>query len=415
MLFIYRALINLILLVSPLIIILRLFKKKEHPVRFLEKFGFNSKTRNKGKLIWFHGSSVGEILSAIPLIEKLETKKNINQILLTSSTLSSSRVFNKLKLKKTIHQFFPVDSNLIVKKFLSYWKPSAAIFIESEIWPNMINNIKKRNIPLILLNSRITKKSFNKWNKIILFSKSIFSKFDICLSQNDETNIFLKKLGAKNIKKIGNLKFSETNIKKNNKLNKNVQKFLNAKKILFAAISTHDNEEFFCANVLFQLKKKYSNAVLLIIPRHVERVNEITNTINNLRLNLHVHSSMKKINNNTDVYLVDTFGETELFLKYCKIVFMGGSLIKHGGQNPLEAARLGCKIIHGPNIDNFKEVYALLNKSRVSSKINNIKEARSEIGKILNTNFSSKKNIKKLNSIGKKILFNNKKEISKYI
>ena len=160
MMLLYRILINLTLLVSPIIIILRILKKKEHSTRFLEKFGFFNKKKKTGKLIWFHGSSVGEILSVMPLIENLEKKKNIKQILLTSNTLSSSKVFNNFKLKKTIHQFFPIDSNFVTKKFLNHWKPSLAIFIESEIWPNIINNLKVKNISIILLNARITKKSY---------------------------------------------------------------------------------------------------------------------------------------------------------------------------------------------------------------------------------------------------------------
>ena len=200
MIFFYRIIINFIIILSPLIILIRLLKKKEHPIRFKEKFCFFSKKRGQGKLIWFHGASVGEILSIIPLIEKLEKNKNINKILITSSTLSSSNIFLKFKFKKTIHQFFPIDSNFYTKKFIEYWKPSLAIFIESEIWPNIILNLKNRNIPLILLNARISKKSYKKWKKISFFSRSIFNKFDVCLSQNNETKNYLKKLGAGNIK-----------------------------------------------------------------------------------------------------------------------------------------------------------------------------------------------------------------------
>jgi len=415
MIFFYRTIINLIIILSPLIILIRLLKKKEHPIRFKEKFCFFSKKRGPGKLIWFHGSSVGEILSIIPLIEKLEKNKNINKILITSSTLSSSNIFLKFKFKKTIHQFFPIDSNFFTKKFLNHWKPSLAVFIESEIWPNIILNLKNRNIPLVLLNARITKKTYKKWKKISFFSKSIFNKFDICLSQNDETKNYLKKLGAENIKKIGNLKFSETNLKNINKINKNVQKFFDSKKILFGAISTHQNEEIFCTKIHADLKKKYKNGITIIIPRHIHRTSEIKEEIEKTGLKVHLHSSDEKINNKTDIYLVDTFGETKLFLKICKIVFLGGSLIEHGGQNPLEAARIGCKVIHGPNISNFLEVYNLLNKNNISSKIKTIKQARSIIQKNLGIKFSSKKIIKKLNSIGNEVLFKNQKEINKYI
>ena len=187
MFFIYRILINLVVLISPIIVLLRILKNKEDKYRFKEKFCFFSKNKGNGKLIWFHGSSVGEILSVIPLIEKLEKKKSINKILITSSTLSSSKVLSKFKLKKTIHQFFPIDSYILTKKFLNYWKPSLAIFIESEIWPNMLINIKKKSLPLILLNARITKKSYNNWSMIPSTSKMLFNSFDICFCQNQET------------------------------------------------------------------------------------------------------------------------------------------------------------------------------------------------------------------------------------
>ena len=415
MIFFYRIIINFIIILSPLIILIRLLKKKEHPIRFKEKFCFFSKKRGQGKLIWFHGASVGEILSIIPLVEKLEKNKNVNKILITSSTLSSSNIFLKFKFKKTIHQFFPIDSNFYTKKFIKYWKPSLAIFIESEIWPNIILNLKNKNIPLVLLNARISKKSYKKWRKISFFSKSIFNKFDVCLSQNDETKNYLKKLGAENIKKLGNLKFSETSLKNINKINKNTQKFFDSKKILFGAISTHQSEEIFCTKIHTDLKKIYINGVTIIVPRHIHRAAEIKEEIEKSGLKVHLHSSGRKIDSRTDIYLVNTFGETKLFLKICKIVFLGGSLIEHGGQNPLEAARIGCKVIHGPNISNFLEVYNLLNKNNISSKIKTIKQARSIIQKNLGIKFSSKKIIKKLNSIGNEVLFKNQKEINKYI
>ena len=177
MLLLYRIAINLVTLLSPLIFILRIFKKKEHLIRFKEKLTFFSKKRGPGKIIWFHGSSVGEILSIIPLIENLEKDKSINKILITSSTLSSSNILKKFNLKKTIHQFFPIDGNLLSKRFINYWSPSAVFFIESEIWPNFLTNIKRKNIPLILINARITKKTFKKWRKIPKLSKSLFECF----------------------------------------------------------------------------------------------------------------------------------------------------------------------------------------------------------------------------------------------
>ena len=194
MFFLYRLIINTILILSPIIIIFRILKNKEDPSRFIEKLGIFEKKSIKGKLIWFHGSSVGEILSIIPLVEKFEKNKNIKNILITSNTFSSSKVLKKFRLKKTIHQFLPIDSRILVKKFLSNWEPSVAIFIESEIWPNFINEINRKEIPLILINARMTKKTFLKWNNLKNFSKSIFNKFNLTLSQNKETMFFLKKL-----------------------------------------------------------------------------------------------------------------------------------------------------------------------------------------------------------------------------
>ena len=198
-------------------------------------------------------------------------------------------------------------------------------------------------------------------------------------------------------------------------MNKNTQKFFDSKKVLFGAISTHQSEEIFCTKIHTDLKKKYINGVTIIVPRHIHRATEIKEEIEKSGLKVHLHSSSRKIDSRTDIYLVNTFGETKLFLKICKIVFLGGSLIEHGGQNPLEAARIGCKVIHGPNISNFLEVYNLLNKNNISSKIKTIKQARSIIQKNLGIKFSSKKIIKKLNSVGNEVLFKNQKEINKYI
>ncbi len=403
MLFFYRILINLVLLLSPIIILFRIIKKKEHPTRFLEKLGISSKNRMQGKVIWFHGSSVGEVLSIMPLIERLEKNSKVKQIVITSSTLSSSKVLEKYKLNKTVHQFFPIDANLIIKKFLNYWKPTAVFFVESEIWPNTIQNLHKRNIKIALLNARITNKTFTKWFKFKSFSKDIFNKFDLCLCQNKETKLYLKKLGSKNIKNLGNLKFSESKkIKKINKI-KNF-KLLNNKNILFGGISTHYDEEIFCGKVHLELKNKYKKFISIIIPRHVNRAESIKNDLENLKLKVHLHSSKINIENDTDIYLVDTYGETKSFLNMCKVVYLGGSIIKRGGQNPLEAARSGCKVIHGSNVDNFKEIYALLNNIGVSSKINGVKDAKIKIIKNLKTNVKQKKNIVKINQLGRKIL-----------
>jgi len=414
MLFFYRIAINFIFLISPIIIIYRIFKKKEDPKRFLEKIGKFSKKNTNNNLIWFHGSSVGEILSVIPLIEKLEKRKNIKKILITSNTLSSAKIIKKIKLKKTFHQFFPLDTEFLVEKFLNHWKPKAVFFIDSEIWPNMIIKIKEKKIPLILLNARITKKSFQNWSSVASFSKKIFNKFDLCLGQSNKTCNYLKILGAQNIKKIGNLKFSQSISELKNKSKSQFKKNFKKKQIIFSAISTHKGEELFCGKVHVNLKKKYKNIISIIIPRHIHRAEEIKQELNSNNLKVHLHTSKKQIKSDTDIYLVDTFGDTKSFLKLSKIAFMGKSVHAYGGQNPIEAARLGNRIIHGPNIENFIEIYDFLKKQGISTKINSYKALENLVIKFDRKKNYSQQITKKLAYIGNQILLNNEKEINKY-
>mgnify|MGYP001334416235 FL=1 len=395
--------------ISPILIYFRILKNKEHKTRYKEKFSVASKKRIKGNLIWFHGASVGEIQSIIPLIENYEKDKTINQILITSSTLSSSKILEKFKFKKTIHQFYPLDHIYITSKFLRYWKPNIAIFIESEIWPCMFKELEKRKIPIVLLNARITKKTFDKWMKLKNFTNEIFNKITIAYPQNLETKYFLKKLKTNKVKTIGNLKFIENNYEKFNAISNKLKSQFKTKKI-WVASSTHSNEEIFCAKTHIQLKKKIRNLVTIIIPRHIHRTNKIISELESLNLKVTKHSSKNKNIENTDVYLVDTFGETKKFHKISCSVFLGGSIIKRGGQNPLEAARYGARILHGPNIDNFKDVYKTLSSLKASKKITSPNELASLIIFKRNKNLGSK--IKK---IGGKILKETINELDKLI
>ncbi len=410
MVFVYRTFINLILILSPFIILIRLLKKKEDFIRFKEKLCFFTKSRSKGKLIWFHGASVGEFQSIVPLLEKYEKSKKISQILITSNTLSSSKIISKIKLKKITHQFFPIDSNLIVKRFINHWKPSMALFVDSEIWPNMLINLNEKKIPTVLLNARITEKSYKRWIKLKSFAKLIFNKFSLCLCSNKETVVFLKKLGAKNIKYLDNLKYSQSENEKIEIDNQTIRFISN--RTAWCASSTHNSEEKFVGLVHNKLKKKYKNLLTVIIPRHIDRKEQIRNELSNLGLKVHMHEPKTKIHQDTDIYLVNSFGKTKSFYSVIKNIFLGGSIIKHGGQNPLEAVRYNCNILHGPNVSNFNEIYNFLNKQKISKKIYNLNQAISILDRFF-TSKKSKKNIKnKINAIGQKILEKNMYEIN---
>jgi 3-deoxy-D-manno-octulosonic-acid transferase len=410
MLFIYRILINIIFILSPVIILFRIIKKKEHPTRFREKIGFFSKIKNNGKLLWFHGASVGELQSVIPLLEKYNKDKNVKQILITSNTLSSSKVIKKLKLKKTIHQFFPIDTNFVSKRFINYWKPSKAFFIDSEIWPNTILRLKEKKVPIVLINGRITKKTFTRWRLLSKFSKKIFSCFDLCLASSNQSLKFLKKLNIKKVKFVGNLKFSqsESDIPK---ITKKLKVFLKNKRS-WCASSTHRSEELICGMVHLELKKKIKNLVTIIIPRHIERSEQIKKGLEKLKLKVYVDKSTHKIDSDTDIYLVNSYGNTKIFFKNTNNVFLGGSLIKHGGQNPLEAARLGCKILNGPSTQNFKEIYNFLEKNKISKKIFNQKGLVRNLILLLNKKNKINKVEKNLKLIGQNILKKTYKEIN---
>ena len=410
MLFIYRFLINLIFILSPLIISLRLIKKKEDIRRFKEKFCFFTKKRCKGNLIWFHGASVGEIKSIIPILEKLEKNKNINQILITSNTLSSSKIVEKLNFKKITHQFFHVDTDYLSNIFLNYWKPSLVFFIDSEIWPNTLSNLDRKKIPVSLLNGRITKKTYQRWKMFPDFSKKLFNKFNLCLSSSIESKKLLQKLGAKNVKFIGNLKFTqhnETEIKQKSE----IKKFFSSKRI-WCASSTHNTEEYLCGKVHKELKKKYKNLLTIIIPRHIERLDEIKTQLHQLNLKTYSFQSNIKISKDTDIFIVDSYGRSNSFYNHCKNVFLGGSIIDHGGQNPLEAARHGCKILHGPNVQNFEEIYKFLKKNRLSKEVNNQKELTHSLDLLLIKKTNTKMIQRKIGEIGQKILKRSYQEIN---
>ena len=412
MFIIYNFFLSLVIFISPLIILIRIFLGKEDQNRFKEKYGFLAKNNNNNEIIWIHGASVGEILSIIPIIKKFEEDKKIKKILITSSTTSSSLILSKFRFKKTVHQFYPFDLNFLTKHFINHWKPKLAIFVDSEIWPNMFNNLHKKNIPLILLNARITKKSFNRWKFFPNFSKKIFEKITLALPQNMESKKYLKLLGTKNIKLVGNLKFFGGTQKDNVKNSILKKKF--SKRIIFCAASTHRTEELFIGRVHKELKSEIKNLITIIIPRHINRKKEILDELKNIGLNSQLHTSTKKLSKDTDIYIVDTYGETAKFYALSKLTFLGGSLIPHGGQNPLESAREGNYILYGPHIENFKEVYEMLEKLKISTRVNSIKNMKSIVHQKINFLQRNAVN-KKLKYLGDKILSKNLYEIKKFI
>jgi len=421
MYFWYKLLTYLFYPFAPFFLFLRKLKKKEHSIRYKEKLSQINTPRGEGFLIWFHVVSVGEAISILPLIENFEQDEKIKRILITSITVSSAEVLKKKfnKNTKVIHQFLPFDILKYVKKFLKHWSPNLSIFIDSEIWPNLIFQIKERNIPLLMVNGRITKKTFSRWKFLKNFSKKIFEKFDLCIVANNETENYLKILGAQNIKNYGNLKFANTKLNSNNNLNAAFLNKIKNRKIWCAA-STHPSEEIFCAKTHLMLKKNYNNILTIIIPRHVDRIKTINDELSNLNLTISLFSKFDQMNIDTDILLIDSYGETSKFYNISKCVFLGKSLIKSlindGGQNPIEPSRLGCKIFHGPNVSNFTEIYEYLKSLGVADQVSSPEELnQSLVEEFKEDKANNNQVIEKIDNYGLNILNNVIKEIKIYI
>jgi 3-deoxy-D-manno-octulosonic-acid transferase len=421
MLLIYRYLINIFF---PLIIIITFFRtwfNKEDKNRFKEKLfssSFNIIKNHNKKLIWFHAASIGELKSIISLIKRLN-EKNQFEFLITTVTLSSSYLISKelLNEKNITHRFFPIDKLSLVKKFLDNWSPDLIIFVDSEIWPNFILEIKKKDIPLVLLNARITRKTFLKWNLIPKVAEKVFQSFALCLPASNESKKYLEKFKVKNIKYFGNLKLaSENKIHILNDVNKEI---LNISKF-WCAVSTHKEEDIFCLKTHLKIKAIHKDIITIIIPRHIDRVQNIKVSCKQLNLNCQILSGDELIKNGKEIIIINSYGMTSNYLELCKSVFIGKSMMEKlknvGGQNPIEAAKLKCKIYHGPYVYNFQEIYDLFNKHKISEKIHNEDELANKISMDLSQSSEiTNEKIEIINNLGKKILNDTCNELDKII
>ena len=417
MLLAYRILTFLLYPFFIIIIYLRKFYNKEDKLRYKEKIFISEFSSNnfKKKCIWIHGASIGEIKSIFPIVDKLNNNKF--NFLITTTTLSAGNlVIKKYKNNSNIqHQYFPLDVKFLIKKFLDVWNPKLVIFVDSEIWPNLILELKKRKIKLALINGRITKKTFGRWFFFSNSAKKIFNSFDLCLASSRDSKKYLKKLNAKNLKYIGNLKFSGSiNLNKIQNRNKNI---LNTTKN-WCAVSTHSSEEIFCLKTHMLVKKKYEQLITIIIPRHINRANKIKRICDRFHLSSQILNGEQKILKNKEIIIINSFGMVPKFLKYSKSVLMGKSISEKfkdsGGQNPIEAAKLGCKVYHGSNINNFKEIYKLLNDYKISEIIKNETElSKKIISDLNNSKIYKNKKIKTINNLGNTILRKSLNEINR--
>ena len=409
----------------PLIIFItffRIFLKKEDSIRYKEKIfssHFKVKRDHNRKLIWFHAASIGEFKSILPIIEKLHSSLEGNDFLITTSTLSSSKIATRelKKYKNVYHRFFPFDVSFLINNFLQSWYPNFIFLVDSEIWPNLILKAKKLKIPISIINARITEKSYQKWIRFPQSAREIFNSLELCFAASQDAKFRLEKLGVKKIKYYGNIKFFNE-IEINNIKNLN-RKILTQRPFWFAA-STHPGEEEMCLKVHTLLKKKFKNILTIIAPRHIQRSKRIEKMSNNLKLNTQILNDQDMILDKKEVIILNSFGVMQDYFKYAKSVFVGKSTLKKlenvGGQNPLEAAKLNCKIYHGSFVNNFREIYSTLDDLGISQIVNDYNDLVQYLINDLNSsNEKEIKNSKILDDLGYKIFTNTIRDMQNLI
>ncbi len=370
-------------LIIPLIMInlrIRVINGKEDKNRFRERYGITKFRRPKGKIIWIHAASVGEFKSASVIINNLSDSF---KILVTTTTLSAA-IYAKQKFgKKIIHQYAPLDIKIWIERFINNWKPDLSIWIESDLWPVTLKILKEKSINSILLNLRISPKSFEKWLLFKNLYTDMLSGFNEVFVQSLQDQKRIKKLTNLKIKYIGNLKLSESERNTNSKSNTKIKKYLKKNKIIFLA-STHKNEEKQFFNIINYISKNLNNYKIIIAPRHPERSEEIINDLKNNKINCSLINKSK--NFKEKLFIINTFGQMQFYFSISDIVFLGGSLVKMGGHNPIEPARNNCAIITGPNIFNWHDIYKDMERFKSCIIFNNIKEIENFIKNINKNN-----------------------------
>ena len=328
---------------------------KEDVKRFNERVGRPTKPRPAGRLIWLHGASVGESISMLPLINRLLEIYPDAHVMVTTGTTTSAEVMAKRLPERAFHQYLPIDNPVFAARFIRHWQPTIALWFESEFWPGMLSTIKRRNIPLILINGRISNKSFKRWQQFDFVIKEILDCFTACLGQSEEDAYRLRALGAKDAMCLGNLKYAGLPIPVDEEKKKEIQDEIGERPVWLVS-STHSDEEAKIGRYLKELSAKHEGLLTIIAPRHPTRGVEIRDILQDkYQLKTALRSANEKIQPETEVYIADTIGEMGIWYELCPIVFIGGSLIPHGGQNFMEPSRCRDAVIVGPHMHNFTD------------------------------------------------------------
>jgi 3-deoxy-D-manno-octulosonic-acid transferase len=339
---------------------------KEDPARLNERLGFASLPRPEGRLVWLHGASLGESLSLLPLIDRF-IQRGV-EVLVTSGTVTSARLLAARLPAGAFHQYLPLDAPLFVNRFLDHWRPDLALFAESELWPNIVASIHKRRAPLVLVNAKISSASAERWRKAPGVGAALFGKIDLCLAQDTENAARFLGLGAPRARVAGNLKFDVPAPPIEAGQLAAFKAAIGARPV-FAAVSTHPGEEASVLEAHREMARQMPALLTVIAPRHPERGGEIAELARSMGLSAALRSQGAQPGRDAQIYVADTVGELGLIFRAAEVVFMGRSLVQGGGHNPIEPAKLGCAILHGPSVEDFADVYAELNAAKAAARV----------------------------------------------
>jgi len=378
----YQLLTAFIEPMLPLWLFLRRLRGKEEPGRIRERYGVAGLPRPKGTLLWLHAASVGEANSVLLLIEKLRARFPQLQMLLTTGTVTSAALMKTRLPKGVIHQYVPLDTPDFTRRFIRHWKPDIAFWVESEFWPNLVLNARAYNCFMTVINARMSPRSFAMWQKYPALITAMLHCFDYIFAQSEEDGERLKKLGAKKIICEGNIKYDAALLPCDESELLRLKQIIGSRPVWLAA-STQPGEEKMAAKAHNLLSAMRPQLLCIIVPRHPGRGEQIAAQLGtNFRVAL--RSRKDPITPQTQIYIADTLGELGLFYRLSGIVFMGGSLVKHGGQNPLEPARLSCAIVTGSHTENFLQIYQEMDALGAVLRATNAESLAAQMDSLLN-------------------------------
>ncbi len=340
----------------------RIGRGREDPQRIGERLGETSRGRPPGRLVWLHAASVGESMSVLGLIRRLRDERRDLALLVTTGTVTSARLLAERLPAGALHQYAPLDHMAWVKRFLDHWRPDLALWVESELWPNLLSETQSRGIPVALLNGRMSDRSFARWRRAPGFIAPLLGRFALVLAQDERHAKRFAALGAKKARCVGNLKFAVLPLPAAADGLATLRAAIGERPVWLAA-STHPGEETIVASVHRLLRPTHPGLLTIIAPRHAERGKEIAASLASRGHAVALRSLAQPIADATHIYLADTMGELGLFYRLAGIAFLGGSLVRHGGHNPIEAAQLDCAILSGPHVDGFAEIYDRLERA----------------------------------------------------